>query len=358
MKSSHRYVVRRTLVFAILFGTSIVTASWGVGAKQRAPMPPLSFLRAQIGFGDEEFQKIDNGEAVATILETAVDREVAVFGVVWIRAPRDLYLEKYRDIERFEAAVSLQIREVSDPPQAADFAEMTFPEEDIADLRNCEVGDCDIKFSELGLGQIETEMDWSSPNAEANVTTLLRRMAYRYAAEYWTGGNKALAVYRDKKRPTFVAQEFEELLANTPFLPLYFPDLHHYLLDYPNTELAGTEDFLYWAKNDFGLKPTIRLSHVTIYSPPEQEDTAVIASKQLYSSHYFHTALELRFLLEDSNRPGGFYLMSLSRSRSDGLSGFKGRFTRGRVKSSARDGIETVLEFTKKTMEELHHPQS
>lgn len=346
MKSS-RLLVGAAASVALFIGAS------SFAAKSGDTVAPLEFLRAQIGFTDEELQKLEKGEAVARILETSLDREVAVFGAVWIKAPKDLYLDKYRDIEKFEADVSLQIREVGDPPEPADFDNMVFPKGDLEDLRKCEVGNCNVKLAELSLGRIENEVDWSVPNAFENVSKMLRRRAYEYMAEYDRGGNQALAVYRDKKRPTFVAQEFEGLLENTPALPLFFPELHRYLLDYPKAELEGAQDFYYWAKNDFGLKETVRLNHVTIYCPPKQEDRAVIASKQLYSSHYFHTALELRLLLEQSNRPGGFYLMSLSRSRSDGLTGFTGRFVRGRVKERARDGIETVLKYTKKTMEEL-----
>ena len=43
--------------------------------------------------------------------------------------------------------------------------------------------------------------------------------------------------------------------------------------------------------------------------------------------------------------------MNLNRSRSDGLEGFTGMFTRGKVKSSARAGIQKVLEHTESSME-------
>jgi hypothetical protein len=76
-----------------------------------------------------------------------------------------------------------------------------------------------------------------------------------------------------------------------------------------------------------------------------------VANKQLYASHYFWTALELRVLLPDPPRGPGFWLVTVSRSRSDGLSGFVGRVIRGRVRSEARRGIETALAATKRTLE-------
>ena len=52
---------------------------------------------------------------------------------------------------------------------------------------------------------------------------------------------------------------------------------------------------------DFGLKPTVRVNHVIIYPLAAilSGVSHVIAIKQLYASHYFHTTLELRLLVHD-----------------------------------------------------------
>ena len=76
-----------------------------------------------------------------------------------------------------------------------------------------------------------------------------------------------------------------------------------------------------------------------------------MASKQLYSSHYFWTALEMRALVPDPSRGPGFWFVSVSRSRSDGLSGFVGRIIRGKVREAARSGLESALTATKARLE-------
>lgn len=96
------------------------------------------------------------------------------------------------------------------------------------------------------------------------------------------------------------------------------------------------------------MKPTIRINHVAIQSSAEG---TVVASKQLYSSHYFWTALELRVLVPDPARGAGFWLVTANRSRSDGLSGFVGHIIRGKVREAARKGIESALIATKRTLE-------
>ena len=139
--------------------------------------------------------------------------------------------------------------------------------------------------------------------------------------------------YRDAEHPTFVANEFRELVNAMPLLSEYIPDMRHYLLEYPKPPTQKTISFFYWQEAEFGLKPTIRISHVAIQ---EGKEATVVASKQLYPTHYFWTALELRALIPDPARGAGFWFVNVNRSRSDGLSGFVGSNPRPRARQRAQ----------------------
>ena len=138
------------------------------------------------------------------------------------------------------------------------------------------------------------------------------------------------------------------MVERMPSLSQYLPDLKRYLLNYPEATLPNADSFIYWQEAKFGLKPTIRINHVAIQ---EGGDAMVVASKLLYASHYFWTALELRVLVPDPSRGAGFWFVSVSRSRSDGLSGFTGHIIRGKVREAARAGQESALLATKKRLE-------
>jgi hypothetical protein len=176
---------------------------------------------------------------------------------------------------------------------------------------------------------------------------------FEAVTEYHKGGDKTFGAYLDKDRPIFLAKEFDGLLKNSPYLMEYVPEFHHYLNNYPNAELPGAVDFLYWSKVQFGLRPTVRVSHVVIY--PLDTGTAVIGSKMLYASHYFHTALELRILKPDAQ---GYYLVSINRSRSDGLTGLFGGVVRRKAQSEALEGLESFLEMGKKMLGDKSRPTS
>jgi hypothetical protein len=69
--------------------------------------------------------------------------------------------------------------------------------------------------------------------------------------------------------------------------------------------VPNKSSFLYWQETEFGLKPTIRISQIVVR---EGAGDTVVASKMLYASHYFWTALEVRALVPDPSRDSGFWL--------------------------------------------------
>jgi hypothetical protein len=84
----------------------------------------------------------------------------------------------------------------------------------------------------------------------------------------------------------------------------------------------------------------------------------VIAIKQLYASHYFHTTLELRFLVDDgrSGDTPGFYLLSITRSRIDGTSGLTGALLRPVISRRSRHAVHHYLEHLKRQVERAAPP--
>jgi hypothetical protein len=241
-------------------------------------------------------------------------------------------------------------KRISSPPRLEDFDKLTLPDDDISDLKTCKVGDCELKLGEGALARLQKETDWSKPTAKTDVERSIRQLAFDYVNGYLQGGNSRLAVYRDAKRPTFVAQEFSSMIERMPSLTEYLPDLKRYLLEYPKATLPKSDSFLYWQNAKFGLKPTIRINHLTIAEQPTHVD---VVSKMLYASHYFWTAIELRVMVPDPARGAGFWFVNVNRSRSDGLSGFTGSLIRGKVRGEAEKGMQAALSTTKTKLE---HP--
>ena len=308
-----------------------------------------AYIKAHVKLTPDQHKQLLAGQPVTQLLETDPAKEVAIFGAVWVNAPIARYVSAVKDIESFEKGGNFLVtKRISSPPRLEDFGQLSLPPDDVADLRACKVGECEVKLGETALTRIQKETDWAKPNAAADVERSMRRLAHEYVTAYLEGGNSRLAVYRDLERPTFVAQEFAAMINRMPEMTNYLPGLKKYLLDYPKVTLPNAESFLYWQNAKFGLKPTIRINHLTI---ADQRSHVTVVSKMLYASHYFWTAIELRVLVPDPARGEGFWFANVNRSRSDGLNGFVGSVIRSKVRSEAENGMKAALAITKNRME-------
>ena len=302
-------------------------------------------LTQQGGFDDGEVARVLRGEVVVGDLRSPVTRQIGLAGAVRIDAPAARTVDLVRDIEQLERGKGfLATRKLSEPPTLADFASFDLPAQDVRALRDCRPDDCDVKLGLPALRQLQ-DVDWDAPDATAEARWLVRRMVLAHVLRYRKGGNGALAVYRDQERPTSIAEEFDAMLTDTANLTSAFPVASRYLRSYPHGRPAATDDFFYWSLAEFGLKPVFRLNHVVIHRTEARPGLLyVLTTKQLYASHYFHSALELRALVDDDEQPGRrHYLVVLNLARSDGLTGLFGPIVRGRVRSGARNSLRTAL---------------
>jgi hypothetical protein len=187
------------------------------------------------------------------------------------------------------------------------------------------------------------------------VKQLLQKAALQRLVAYQHGGNRVLGLYNDKKNSTEVAEQFKYMLSYSEALPKMLPDFYRYLLDYPDAKPANVEDTFSWSKVKFGLKPTLRVVQVvTMHGNDPHEPVYAIAEKQLYSSHYFETALNLTYCIrggEDPKQPG-FYLIMAMGSEQAGLTGFKGSIVRKVAVDRSASSLQKSLAAIKNTLEQ------
>jgi hypothetical protein len=174
---------------------------------------------------------------------------------------------------------------------------------------------------------------------------------------YQRGGNAALGSYRDKETPALIAQQFQTMIGRAATLPEVLPDLRRYLLQYPEGDLPGADSFFFWEKVNFGLKTTIRVNHGVVYNTKVQNgEISVVAIKQLYASHYFHTALDVSVCVAGAGKPRGFYLLTIKGSEQEGLTGLKGSILRKVVVNKTRSSLESALGAIKRSVEQAAPP--
>jgi hypothetical protein len=336
--------MRRYLLFA--FGL----ISSGVVRTQ-----PVS-LFATLGLTSEEAAAVDAGRPVAKVLSWGGPSEVYIFGAVHVDGSPETYLKAARDVRRLSGTPGyLGIGELRDDATAADLSALAFEPDDVKALRSCREGSCDVQLPTASIQAFRDGVDFSRPDASEQASALARPMALQLRRSYQQGGHHALGEYRDKQHPARVADEFETMIGRASVLPDVLPELRRYLLDYPNAPLANAESFFYWEKVAFGLKPTIRVNHAVIYRGRAQgRDFGAVAIKQLYATHYFHTALDVSVCVDDGagGSAPGFYLLTLKGSQQEGLTGVKGSMLRKVVVDKTRRSLEIALASIKKTVDQ------
>jgi hypothetical protein len=316
---------------------------------------PLAVF-AQMGLTPKQVAAIDEGRPVARVLSWGKPSEVYVFGAVHVNSSPAAYLKAARNIQSLAQAEGyLGVGELPVTATVADLSALSLDEDDIKALKNCREGSCDVQLPTAAIQAFHDAINWSQPDAADQVNRLAREMLIDLFGQYRRGGNAALGTYRDKDNPARVSEQFEAMIARGAELPNVLPELRRYLLQYPDSELPGADSFFYWEKVKFGLKPTVRLNHGVIYSARVQDrDISAVAIKQLYASHYFHTALDLSVTVADAagTETRGFYLLTLKGSEQEGLTGAKGSVLRKVVVDKTRSGLESALAAIKRSVEQ------
>jgi hypothetical protein len=78
----------------------------------------------------------------------------------------------------------------------------------------------------------------------------------------------------------------------------------------------------------------------------------IMVTKQLYSSHYFHTAIDISLLVKETPEDPGFFLITVKASCQDGLTGFRGSILRSIATRKTRGSLNTALTTIKQKLEE------
>ena len=347
--------MRPRIQFAAALLSIFLLCKVGMGSNDDSKSEPYNFFREYVGLNAEQIQSISNGKAFAKIIDAGSAEQILVFGAVHIDSTPEKYLKFASDVDALRKLPSyLAIRKFSNPPVLSDLDGFTLEAEDVKQLKDCKPGHCEIQLPAESMEEFKKSVNWSAPDVADQVNRLARKMALDALLQYQQGGNAALGTYRDKNHPAAVAETFESLLSRLKALPVYLPDLNNFLLGYPSAKSANIESEFYWEKVNFGLKPTLRIVQAIVYRGAVATDPAyAIAIKQLYSSHYFETALDLTVCLNDASKPDrpGFFLITLKSSQQAGLTGFKGGIVRKVAVDKTRSSLERALGSIKQKLE-------
>ncbi len=344
-----RVVGSLVLLFPLFFTpgfSQVVRFETNAVSKSNSTRSPLT---------ETELAAIRSGTVLVHLPPVNIGNEVAGFGAVRVDVGTDYFLDRFRDIETFkQSSLTQKIGTFSDPPAIADLKELTLDAEDLEDLRKGRIGNCGVKLDGDSIRRFRTEIDWKKPDSGQQANRLMREILLDSVTRYLAEGNSGLGVYRDKSYPLSLGVEFESLLSQQDrFLP-FAPELSAWLKAFPKLKPQNGEGFLYWSKERISRKTVISVTQVLLVKKRiDGRSGAIIATKQLYASHYFEGSLGLLVFVEadpfEPVRTG--YLVYLNRSRSDVLRGRMVGLKRTLIGGELREGIRKNMLETKRKLE-------
>ncbi len=336
-------LTRRRHLPVLIMACAVLSAATSA-AQAQTSLPELQkILREKVAFDETDFAALQRGETIVTLAPVQDKREIAVSGLVNLRANADEFLRSYRDgLTRKSNAAVLEVGMFSSSPSVADLENLTLEAKDVEDLKNCVVGNCELKLSAAMIERFGREVNWQATDYAQQATQLYKTMLLEYVNDYRERGDAALIAYNDKQNEIRVAEEHEAIRRVSGYLSD--------LASTAGTELQPVEQLLVWSKIKFGLKPVVAINHVTIYKRDRELGPQVLfVSKQIYANHYFNSSLALTGFVTVAGPTS--YIVYENRSRADGLSGPFSKFKRGVVEKKALEGLRGILHNSKLTLE-------
>ncbi len=322
-----------------------------------AKLPPaVADYLTRAGFEEDDFAALSAGRAASKIIEASTRELLGVVAVVRVDRPAYRYVEAFRDIVGFDRGGNdvLSMGTFSKPAKLDDVSTLDVADVDMAELRGCRVNGCDMNLSAPAIQRFRN-VNWSAPAARAQARHVLQSTLVDYVNDYQARGNSALMVYEDRSPSIALAARSTALFAGSDALAS-LSDVAKYFTRFRSLPLpAGAEEFLYWQQLTFGMKPVTRVNHVVI-SPLtiDQRASWAVVSRMIYSSHYFRDGLEVRYLIPVDESPSAhaFYLVLVTRSHSESLTGLKGLLLGGIIRRKVRDSTARHVAHIKAKLEE------
>jgi hypothetical protein len=334
---------------------AVLSTCAGLQVSAQVVSPQLKGALSTLKFTPKEFSAVEAGRPAAIVVDTGNAEDMFIVGAIQIGASPAEFVSRYRDIIEFESGPGVKgAGKFSTPPNAKDLTGFSLTKDDIDDIRDCKPGDCMFKISDAGMQRIRNSVDWKSAGYVAEANNLIRAMWLEYLQRYQKDGNKALLVYHDSQKYSNIYEGLNKMVKDLPVLQQYMPEMASYILQAPQGRPQSSEEFYYWQAADFGMKVVQRVTHVTIEKKPTPAgDGYLIANKMLYASHYFRSALELRFLIPivAPDKKPATILVVLQRSYVDGMTGLKGKMLHSIVVPKSRESLERYLVSSKNKLE-------
>lgn len=343
---------KRASPTAMCVAAMVLVACGGAGAQSPRALPPTLAPAAALygALGPRELDAVAHGRAAVTALRTDDRDEIALVGLVTVAVPPTFYASHAGGArDAVDSATGRASGIVRQPAAPADFAGLRLRDDDARALASCRPMHCALKLPAETMASISRRLA-AAPVAP---DSLLHEWLAARVEDYRVRGDSALPVYDDTRRGERSADGFAALLAEDAALLRDAPGLAAYLTGPPADTVPGVQSVLFWTtEHAEGAAPIASVMQRSIYTPPGADAPTIVATKQLWASHYFDARLDVVVLAPASAEPEPLtYVLVVRRLRFDKLSGGGLFDIRGRVLRKVRSALADQLTHAKALVE-------
>jgi hypothetical protein len=333
----------------------VCATSLTVPAQTPALPPDIEWAMQNGGFSAADVASLQGGQVITRTQTDSEQLEAVVMSAVRIRTTKEQAVSYFHQLVSYEdGSVTLRYGTFANPPKEADIARLTLDSDDVGDLRSCRPKNCGVRMGAAGASALGSAIDWSAPDVTERASVWARQRLTAYASAYLKQGDAALVVYDDQSQPVKLQDMWKGIVERSPAIAMYAPPLQRHLTGFPEVTLPGGTDELYWDQQHLtSLKTITGITHMVTWRDPQRSDRALVAQKQIYTSHYFYGSLAVTLFLQDTREAASptTYLVYVNRARGDllkgGFGGLRQRVAEQMVKDSASQmlgAIKTALE--------------
>jgi hypothetical protein len=304
------------------------------------------FWREVAGLDEAQVAAAVAASGQTQVVPTREDNDVVIAGSARVHVSKETLVREIRDLRVLGGARVVAVGRFSEPARLEDLAGLDFDRQDLADLRKCRAGSCELMLGEAGM-EVARSVDWGARDAFATAERRLKQLLVDAIEAYRLHGT--MAVYVDNEIPENTAEELGKVLGDSP-RPASEQALLRHALDFPKSSLEGSEDVLYWSKTRFQAS-VVSLHHLVIHREGEgREARYQVADKHIFDTHYFLGSMDVLTVTDDT--PGGdaCYVTRLNRTRIDPPRRFRGMLLR-KIKSRMKEVMEQDLWLLKTRLE-------
>jgi hypothetical protein len=302
-----------------------------------APVSVFDLFAPDVVLAGDDRGRLDGGDPLVRVVARR-DGLLSLSAVVRADVTAERLLAWSAAVEALQQGRYVpQIGRFSSPPRLKDLAGLVIDPDDLRDVAGCRPGNCDLKLSGAEIAALGRARD------TAELDAILRRQFLARAADYLARGDACALPYHDHEDLVFPSEHFGALLRGFSFISRDLPCYADYLRAYPFalSDSHIQQSFLYWSKEDLGMKPIISITHFSAarFDTPGLPD-AVVVARQVYATHYRNAAITVTALVTENHRR---YLVYLNRSHVDAFQGLLGGMVRRVVERRVKAEAPSVL---------------